>query len=383
MTLRDKPPLKVALVHDWLTGMRGGEKVLELICRMYPEAPLYTLLAIPGAVTSTIQDRPLHTSALQYLPLAAKRYRHYLPLFPLFAEFNKVRGVDLVISTSHAVAKSMVVKKRRSKKPLHICYIHTPMRYVWDRFDDYFGPERVGWFFSKFFFAPIAWYLRLYDRWTLHRVDQFVANSSFVAKRVKEFYNRDALVLPAPVNLQRFSQVKRAPQEWYLIVSALVPYKKVDHAIRAAAALGKKLVIVGTGPEEKNLLELAQELHAQVKFAGSVDNNELMNYYGQAKALLFPGVEDFGIVPLEAIASGCPVIALAEGGVLDSMTSLTAIFYKDSSPEGLKNAMEEFERQPGRLSEKDLRDRAVYFSEENFMLRFREIVQGVIEKAHA
>src|SRR5262249_25424151 len=151
-------PLKVAVVHDWLTGMRGGERVLEVICRLFPDAPLYTLLFLPGSVTSAISSRPIHTSLLQLLPRADKKYRNYLPFFPLFSETNKVGDADLVISTSHAVAKSMVSRRFRKERPMHICYIHTPMRYVWDRFDDYFGPERAGWFLSTFFFRPLAAY---------------------------------------------------------------------------------------------------------------------------------------------------------------------------------------------------------------------------------
>jgi len=369
--------LKVALIHDWLTGMRGGERVLELICRLFPDAPLHTLLFLPDSVTSTISNRRVHTSLLQHLPMAASKYRNYLPLFPLFAETNKVRDADLAISTSHAVAKSMVSRRVRQKPLVHICYIHTPMRYVWERFDDYFGPERVGWVLSNLFFRPIAAYLRLYDRWTVHRVDQFVANSRFVADMVRRHYNRDALVLPPPVNFNKFSRVVRCPEDWYLVVSALVPYKKIDLAIRAVAALGRELTIVGDGPEKKRLLQLVESLKARVKFVGALDDTDLMAYYGRAKALLFPGVEDFGIVPVEAIASGCPVIALAEGGVLDSMTPATALLYNDASADGLRNAIQEFEGDPTRFNERILRERAKEFSEENFMRRFQEILATV------
>jgi glycosyltransferase involved in cell wall biosynthesis len=376
-TPHDKP-IKVVLIHDWLTGMRGGEKVLELICQLYPDAPLYTLLFLPGTVTSTITNRKVYTSLLQFLPLADKKYRNYLPLYPLFAETHKVRDADLVLSTSHAVAKSMLRRRRKEKRPLHICYIHTPMRYAWDRFDDYFGPDRVGWIASRLFFRPLAWYLRAYDRWTLHRVDQFVANSTFVAEMVKRHYNREAIVLPPPVNIKRFSEVRRFPEDWYLVVSALVPYKKVDHAIRASAALRRNLIIVGKGPEKENLVRLAQDIAAPVKFAGDVSDTELMQYYGRAKALLFPGVEDFGIVPLEAAAAGCPVIALAHGGVLDSMTSSTAVLYKEAGHVGLQQAIQEFEQNAQRFDEHCLRIHARAFSEENFVARFNQIVERAL-----
>ena len=318
-------PHPVALAHDWLTGMRGGEKVLELLCRRFPEAPLWTLIHNAGSVSSTITCRPIHTSLLQRLPFSSKKYRHYLPLFPLFAETNKVRHAGTVISTSHAVAKSMVKRGRRHCR-LHLCYIHTPMRYAWDLFDEYFGPERVGWLKSQLFFRPILRCIQWYDRATVRRVDLFIANSHYVAERVRACYGREAAVLPPPVDLSRFSDARREPEDWFLVVSALVPYKRVDHAILACARSGRPLKIVGSGPEMERLKMLATELGAEVEFAGFASDETLVEYYRCARALLFPGVEDFGIVPVEAIAAGCPVIAFKKGGVLDSMTEETAPF---------------------------------------------------------
>ena len=231
---------RIGLVHDWLTGMRGGEKVLQLICERCPDAPLWTLLHLPGTVSKTIESRPIHTSLLNKMPLAATKYRSYLPLFPIFAELNKATDVDIVISTSHAVAKSMV-RQGRNGRPYHICYIHTPMRYAWDLFDDYFGPERVGWFASRFLFRPLVEFLRLYDVGTVKRVDLFIANSNYVAERVLRLYGREAEILPPPVDTKRFREAIREPEDWYLIVSALVPYKRVDHAIRACKHLGRPL----------------------------------------------------------------------------------------------------------------------------------------------
>lgn len=185
--------MRVALVHDWLTGYRGGEKVLEALCELYPDAPLYTFFHIPGKVPASIENRQIKTSFLNNLPLAKTHYRHYLPLFPLAAETLIDREFDLIISTSHAMAKSI-----RPGKAKHWCYIHSPMRYVWDRFDDYFGVDRVGFLPSKIFFKPLAWYLRQYDRLTSDRVDHYVANSNFVADRVKNFYERSAEVIHPP-----------------------------------------------------------------------------------------------------------------------------------------------------------------------------------------
>ena len=377
------PETRVALVHDWLTGMRGGEKVLEVLCRLFPSAPVWTLLHNLGSVSPIIENRPIHTSLLQHLPGAAKRYRSYLPLFPILAELHRAHGADLVISTSHAVAKSMVKRSRslsgaqQSARPFHICYIHTPMRYVWDLFEEYFGPERVGWLASALVYGPIAAMLRRYDRATTDRVDLFLANSTYVAERVRRIYGREAIVLPPPVDVERFQGAQREPGERYLVVSALVPYKRVDHAIRAAAKLGRALTVVGRGPEEARLRALARELGASVEFTGFASDDRLADYYRTARALLFPGVEDFGIVPVEAIACGCPVIALAEGGILDSMTAETAVFYHQPTPEALLRAILRYEQrlaEGGEFAVDILRARAAVFSEEQFIARFTDVL---------
>jgi glycosyltransferase involved in cell wall biosynthesis len=304
------------------------------------------------------------------MPKAATKYRSYLPLFPLFAELNKA-DADLVISTSHAVAKSMV-KRTGARRPYHICYIHTPMRYAWDMFDDYFGPERVGQFASRFIFKPIMQALQVYDKKTVDRVDLFLANSTYVADRVRRLYGREAEVLPPPVDTVRFRNAKREPEDWFLVISALVPYKRVDHAIRAAKALGRPLKIVGKGPELATLKKLAAEIEADVEFIGFASDQALADYYRRARALLFPGVEDFGIVPVEAIACGCPVIALGVGGVLDSMTEETATFYDRPTVEGLTEAIERFESRKDAFDESALRARAELFSETNFLDRLEK-----------
>jgi|HubBroStandDraft_6_1064221.scaffolds.fasta_scaffold133445_1 glycosyltransferase involved in cell wall biosynthesis len=366
---------QVTLVHDYLNGMRGGEKVLELLCRMFPQASIFTLMHVDGSVAPVIEDRNIITSPLQHMPWAAKKYRLYFPLFPAFAEFTKAGDCDLVISTSHAVAKSMV--SRKGGKPRHVCYIHSPMRYIWDRFDDYFGPEKVGKIASRLVFRPIAAGLQRYDRGTTDRVDVFVANSRFVADRVKRLYGREAEVVAPPVDIGRFDSLHRQPEDWYLVVSALVPYKRVDHAIAACAALRKPLKIVGSGPDMKPLRALAARLGADVEFLGFVSDNDLGLYYSRARALLFPGIEDFGIVPVEAIASGCPVIALQEGGILDSMTSGTAVFYQHGTVDGLKRAIGEFEWRSFDPSE--LRDHARRFSEDAFVSGFQDVLIRAIQ----
>lgn len=371
--------LRVGLVHDWLTGMRGGEKVLELICSVCPGAPLWTLLYLPEKISQPIASCKIHTSWLQRLPMAASKYRLYLPFFPVFAEFCKADGVDLVISSSHAVAKSMV-KRRGRERPYHICYIHTPMRYAWDMFDAYFGPERVGWLASTLIFSPIAYFLRFYDKKTTNRVDLFIANSYYIAERVNRLYGRHAEVLHPPVNTKRFLETVRDAQEWYLVVSALVPYKRVDQAIRACSRLRRSLKIVGQGPEMDSLRNLAVELSADVEFVGFASDEMLAEHYRRAKALLFPGIEDFGIVPVEAIACGCPVIALGMGGILDSMTEKTAVFYNEPTVDGLTEAMATFEREDRVFCTAELKDRADQFSETNFLQQFTQILSRVEQK---
>jgi len=371
------PRLKVALVHDWLTGMRGGEKALEALCGLFPEAPLWTLVHVPGSVSETIEAREIHTSFLQHLPFAATKYRHYLPLFPVAAELNKVSAdeADVVISTSHAVAKAMV-RKNPDGQPLHVCYVHTPMRYIWDRFDDYFGPERVGRAVSNFFFKPIARLLQIYDLKTVDRVDVYCTNSSYVAERIRRIYHREAEVIYGPGDVGNGTAVVRQPEDWYLMVTAMVPYKRVDQAIAACASLGRKLKIVGKGPEEKRLKHLAGELGAAVEFLGFVTDDELLTCYGRARGLLFPGVEDFGLVPVEAIAAGCPVIALAKGGAVDSMTGETAEFYEDESAAALQAAILRFEARE--FCDADLRRRAAEFTSEQFSRRFQAVLKRAI-----
>jgi len=373
----DTGALRVVLVHDWVIGMRGGEKVLDALGECFPHAPLWTLLYAPRELSKAITERPIHTSILQHLPLATSKYRYYLPLFPLFAELNRVKEADVVISSSHAVAKSMVKRDKRGR-PIHICYVHTPMRYIWDRYDDYFGVDRVGRLKSRFLYRPVARMLQQYDVKTVSRVDKFIANSTFVANRIKRIYAREAEVLPPPVDVSRFSSVVRCPHEWYLMVTALVPYKRVDYAIEVCASLKRKLKIVGTGPDERALRALARSLGVDVEFCGFVSDDELVEYYRQARALLFPGVEDFGIVPVEAIAAGCPVIALQEGGVVDSLTPSTAVLYSEPTPAGLRKALIRFESMC--FEDAALRSRAREFSRDKFIRRFRVLLASTLKE---
>jgi len=307
--------VRVALVHDWLTGMRGGERVLETFCRIFPAAGIYTLFHVPGSVSPLIESHPIHTSMLQRLPGATAYYRALLPLFPTAIEGFDLDEADLVVSTSHCAAKAVV----RTGRARHLCYCHTPMRYAWDQFDAYFGPARVGRGRSAAYRYVMAWLAR-WDRETAPRVDCFVANSHHVAGRIARFYNRGSSVLHPPVDTAFYSPGGGQRGRYFLVVSALVPYKRLDVAIEAANRLGASLRIVGTGPERDRLAELAGPT---VTFLGSVSDEALRDEYRGATALVLPAEEDFGMAPVEALACGTPVVALARGGATESVTDGT------------------------------------------------------------
>jgi glycosyltransferase involved in cell wall biosynthesis len=302
--------VKVALVHDWLTGMRGGERVLERLCRMFPDAPLYTLVWNRGSVSRAIESRPIHTSFLQSFPDAGRRYRWFLPLFPRAIESLRLPAVDVVISTSHAVARAVPTPPGA----FHLSYIHTPMRYVWELERDYFPPGRFPW--------PLSWYvsstcarLRRWEIATRNRAHALVANSAHVAKRIRLHYGREARVIPPPVDVERFT-LPPGPRDYYLLAGAMAPYKRGELAIEACVRLGRRLIVAGTGPMAALLRRHAGP---NVEFRDQwIEDDEMARLYAGARALLYPGEEDFGIIPVEAMAAGCPVIAYGVGGALET-----------------------------------------------------------------
>jgi glycosyltransferase involved in cell wall biosynthesis len=304
-------PRKVALVHDWLTGMRGGEKALEVLCERFPEAELFTLFHIKGSVSPTIEARPIHTSFVQRLPRVEALYRRYLPLFPAAIRAWRLDRFDFVLSVSHCVVKSVVTP---SGTP-HLCYCLTPMRYAWDQFDAYFGPERLGRLASASM-RPVMGALASWDRRTASRPDRYVAISHYVAGRIRRYYNREASVVYPPVDTAFFHPDGSPPEGFALIVSALVPYKRIELAMEACALARVPLTIVGDGPE-RPALERASR--GQVRFLGRLPDEEIRSLYRRASVAVLPGEEDFGIVPLEAQACGRPVVALGRGGALETV----------------------------------------------------------------
>jgi glycosyltransferase involved in cell wall biosynthesis len=291
--------------------MRGGEKVLDALSTLCPDASIFTHLQVPGAVSGTIAARPLHTSFVQALPRAARWYRHYLPLFPAAVEAFDLDAFDLVISSSHCAVKSVVVPGRAR----HLCYCHSPMRYAWDQFDAYFGPARLGRVASRLASAVLRPLAR-WDAATSARPDRYVANSQYVARRIRRYYNRSAAVVAPPVDTVFYTPSGGAPEPYLLVVSALVPYKRLDIAIHAARAVGLPLKIAGEGTDRHRLEELAGP---DVEFLGRATDETVRELYRGATAVLLPGEEDFGIVPVEAQACGRPVVALARGGALETV----------------------------------------------------------------
>ncbi len=351
--------------------MRGGERCLEVFSELFPDADLFTLLQVPGSVSPVIEAHRITTSFIQRLPGAEQRYRALLPLFPLAIGRFDLRGYDLVLSSSHCVAKGA----RVPKGALHVSYCFTPMRYVWDRYDDYFGARAS--FPVRLVMPPVAAALRLWDRRTAAGVDHFIAISRFVGERIARCYGRSAEVIYPPVDLQRFKLSEEAG-EFYLVVSALSPYKRVDLAVEAANRLGFRLLVAGSGPEEGRLKALAGRT---VEFLGWRSDQEVAELYRRCRALVFPGVEDFGIAPLEAMASGKPAIAFGRGGILETVVpwepgndAATGFLFSEQTVDALVDAIRRFEANAHHLNPKALRAHAEAFDRPLFKERIAAYV---------
>jgi glycosyltransferase involved in cell wall biosynthesis len=350
--------------------MRGGEKVLEAIAELYPEAPIYTLLHVKGSVSPALERRRIVCSFVQWLPGSARHYRSYLPLFPTAIEQFDFDAYELVISTSHCAAKSVIVPGRAR----HLCYCHSPMRYAWDQFPAYFGKDQVGATRSRLL-RPVLARLARWDAATASRVDRFVANSQYVAGRIGRYYNREAAVVYPPVDTEFYQpDPARRPEPFFLVVSALVPYKRLEVAIRACEAVGTPLKVVGRGPEEGRL---RAQGGSRVEFLGWRTDEEIRVLYQDCLAVLMPGVEDFGMVPVEAQACGRPVVAYAEGGALESVIDgTTGVLVNDPSVDGFADALRAVTSRdfdPGAL-----RQHAESFSRPRFQQEFQEQVASLI-----
>jgi len=363
--------MKIAIVHDWLTGMRGGEKCLEVFCRLYPEADLFTLLHIPGSVSPVIESRRIHTSFLQSLPFVEKKYRHFLPLMPCAIEKFDLKGYDLILSSSHCVAKGIIPEN----KSLHICYCYTPMRYIWDQYDQYFNKKSSGLLTSTAM-RLVAPRLRRWDVGSSERVDEFVAISKHVQKRINKYYHKESTVIYPPVDSSFYSPTEEQKEDFFLIVSAFAPYKRLDLAVEAFNRLGYPLVIIGDGQRGNYLKSISGP---NIQFKGWLINEEIRSYYARCRAFVFCGEEDFGITPLEAQSMGRPVIGFAKGGLLETVIpdretwkpetgiseekadSPTGVFFYEQLPEALLSAINHFEKVEARFEPETIRNHALQF----------------------
>jgi len=326
--------LRVAIVHDWLTGMRGGEKCLEVLCKAFPDATLHTLIHRKGALTPAIERMKIRTSPLQHLPGVFRHYRKLLPMMPTAARTWRVGGVDLVVSLSHCVAKAVKVP---TGVP-HVCYCFTPMRYAWDGRDAYLEAWREQRL-KHAVAGRLLNHLREWDRRTSANVTHFVAISETIRDRIARCYGRDSRVIPPPVDADYYTPDGSNRDGGYLVVSALVPYKRVEQAVEACTRLGQPLTVIGEGPTRARL---ASRAGPSVSFLGWQPDHVIRSHYRSARALLFPGEEDFGIVPIEAMATGCPVIALGRGGVAENVDARVGRTYDDPTTESLIAAIEEW-----------------------------------------
>ena len=364
--------MRVALVHDWLTGMRGGEKVLLSLARLFPDAPIYTLLHVPGSVHPELEAHPIRTSVVQRLPWAARHYRHYLPLFPAAMAAFDFAGYDLVISSSHCVAKGAHV----APEALHVCYCHTPMRYVWDRFDDYFGPGKASPLVRPAI-RVVAAALRRWDVAASRGVHHFVANSRYVAQRIQRYYARQAEVVSPPVDTDFFTPASGVCSgDYELIVSALVPYKRIELALAAYRGSGRRLLIAGSGPDAERLARVAP---TEVCFLGHVDDHALRDLYRGCRAVLLPGIEDFGIVPIEAMACGRPAVVYAEGGAREAIVEgETGLLFRTPTPEALRAAVDALSAT--RFNTAALRAHAEGYSRAAFDARMRDLLASAMRR---
>ncbi len=379
--------MRVAIVHDWLTGMRGGEKCLEVFCEIYPEADIFTLFHLPGSVSEAIERHRIHTSPLQWIPGAKRCYRNMLPLMPTAVRMFSLGEYDFILSSSHCVAKGA----KGGFETYHLSYCHTPMRYAWSGYEEYLA--RLGGA-AKWVFPRLVEYLRKWDNEANRGVHDFIANSYTVAERIRRYYGREAAdVLYPPVDTEFYQSRNERVSDYYLMVTAFAPYKRVDVAVEAFGRLGRPLKVVGEGQDFERIRALGKP---NVEFLGWQDDETIRELYARCRAFIFPGEEDFGITPLEAQACGRPVLALGAGGALETVVGVntqeyevppgftpwaeaeddeaepTGMFFSCSEPSHIEEAVLAFERMEHLFSPKAARKQAERFARENFKKAARE-----------
>jgi glycosyltransferase involved in cell wall biosynthesis len=355
--------VRAAIVHYWLLDRRGGEKVLDALCQLLPDADIFTLFSAPRSLSEEVR---LHRVTTSFLDPLRRWHRALLPLMPMALESFDLRGYDLVVSSESGPAKGVIL----SSSTRHVCYCHTPPRYLWDLYPAY----RNEWTTSRWKRAamtPLTHYLRLWDYASAARVDHFVANCRNVQARIRKTYRRDSEVVYPPVEVDSFYW--RPPDDYFLIVSGLVAYKQIDSAVRAFTRCGRRLIIAGEGPEYRRLKAAAG---GNITFLGRVSDADLRELYARSRALVLPGEEDFGLTPVEALASGKPVVALGRGGVLESVPASGGVFYKSASDECLEAAIERFESIETQFQPAALQAHARLFSPAEFACRMAPILEA-------
>ncbi len=364
------PQVRVAIIHYWLVNMRGGEKVLEALCELYPDADIFTHVYNPKAMSPRIRRHNVRTTFIQKLPGALRHYQKYLPLMPMALEELDLSAYDLVISSESGPAKGVIVRP----DAVHICYCHSPMRYIWDQYTQY---RNSAGFFARLAMPWIASGLRQWDVTSAARVDYFIANSKAVARRIRKYWRRDAEVIAPPVDVSRLDAASER-DDFYLHVGELVPYKRADIAVRACSMLDRRLIVIGDGPELKRLKKMAGP---SVEFLGRLPDDLLYEHYARCRALLFPGEEDFGIVPVEAMAAGAPVIAFGRGGSEDTIIDgHTGITFREQSVASMLSAIIEFEMDEAAFSATNIAAHAHKFERNVFKDRFAQTVRAIMAR---
>jgi glycosyltransferase involved in cell wall biosynthesis len=375
---------RVAIVHYWFVAHRGGERVVEAIADMFPKADLFTLIADPEAIPKSLRGRSLHTSFLQKLPGSKRLHRRLLPLYPMALEQFDLSGYDLVISSESGPAKGVLT----SAGTCHVCYCHSPMRYLWDFYHQYKNEAGLG-MVTRPIFTLTSHYLRLWDAASANRVDYFAANSRNVAARIRKHYRRESTVVYPPVNTDAGYLAEKI-EDYYLVVGQFVDYKRMDLAIAACNSLGRRLHVVGEGEQYARLRKLGGNT---VHFLGGLSDKELHGQYAHCRALLFPGEEDFGLVPVEALSFGRPVIAYERGGAIEtvkgfhpesqeSVENSTGIFFREQTVESLVEAIRAFESVEDRFCPFYINQQANRFAPAKFRQRFGQFLTNKWEQFH-
>ncbi|WP_230970779.1 glycosyltransferase family 4 protein [Nitrogeniibacter aestuarii] len=371
--------MKVAIIHDWLTVYAGAERVLEQLIQIWPDADLFSVVDfVPEAERGFLQGKRAKTTFIQRMPLARTKYRNYLPLMPIAIEQLDLSAYELVVSSSHAVAKGVIT----GPDQVHVSYVHSPMRYAWDLQHQYLKEARLDQGVKSVVARSMLHYMRLWDLRTSNGVDQFVANSSFIARRIAKAYRRDAVVVYPPVSVERLEWTDQK-EDFYVTASRMVPYKKIPMIVEAFSRMrDKKLVVIGDGPELARVRELATP---NVSVLGFQPTEVLVDYIKRARAFVFAAEEDFGIAPVEAQACGTPVIAYGKGGVLESIVGVgdgarTGLFYPSQTPEAVVEAVKAFEKPGFDISSKACRENSLRFSETSFRRTLSDIAALAIQE---